>query len=380
MKIMYLLGAMPLDENNDALLKDRVASVFAELEAEFAFVDLGRVYPPFFYGETTVAVSGIIEQVRKCDGLIIASKAGLVPSAVLLNFLEYFQLTEYSQALDGKHVMLAVTSEGGGERSAINLLSGILSHYGAFVVSSVGLQKCHLADLDGDPGAFVDRACEDFYRAIRGKRRYIIPQDLSIAKSTEFGLGLGSAPVRKANPMARETFSNDQEKDVEELSRLFYEKYNPGQKSLPPKPEPPGNQAQKLAGAMQMRRQADALPSAEETYINITDIDRQTVKGITKNLPKFFQAHLSAGLRAVIQINIFGSEEFSGYLSIHSKECAYAEGQADTPDITIMSDAVMWMDVLGGKFTAQKAFMVGGLKVRGDFVLLSKFDTLFKIA
>jgi hypothetical protein len=35
--------------------------------------------------------------------------------------------------------------------------------------------------------------------------------------------------------------------------------------------------------------------------------------------------------------------------------------------------------VLTRKYTAQKAIMIGGLKVRGNFVLLTKFDMLFKL-
>ena len=97
----------------------------------------------------------------------------------------------------------------------------------------------------------------------------------------------------------------------------------------------------------------------------------------TAALPKKLNTKLSAGIKAIIQVNISGDKAFRGYICLHSNECTYEKGEAPAPDMTIMTDSKTWQDVLEGKNTAQKSFMIGGLKVRGDFVLLSKFDTLF---
>ena len=406
MKLIYVHGCMPYFEKEDNIIKDKVKGVFLELEADVTEIDLGKIHPPFFDGETTRSVDGIIDKINSAGGVVVAARTNLLmPSAVLLNFFEYFSLPEYKGILSGKHVMLVLFSANGGEKSSLNLLANIVSHLGGYVVSQIGLQSVHLADSTGQTDEFLGKVCEDFYRAVRQKRSYIIPQDFAGQTVVQY---IDSSSTKQA---AKELFSREEEQSIEELSRLFSKKFGEHDdlpvitkqtEALPiNKKEPPlgfVNQASKLNSTVrnetpiQTTIQADTPPILPSEVIQIRRpilssdsetaapiVRAKTARQITQSLPHYFQPHLSAGLRAVIQINIFGNEEFTGFLNIHSTECTFTEGPAPSPDIVIMADSNMWLDVLGGKFTAQKAFMVGGLKVRGDFVLLSKFDNLFKL-
>ena len=396
MKLAYVHGSAPLFGGDDSLVKEIVTGVFLEMEAEIAEIDLGRIHPPFFDGEATRAVDGAIEKMRASDGVVLASRTSfLSPCAILMNFLEYFGLPEYAGVLDGKHAMLLLFSRDGGEKSALAALSDTVSHLGAYAVTKIGLQARHLRDAAA--ADIVGKACEDFYRAVKLKRKYIIPRDFGGPAGAEPAKGAPKPKPSGARAAESGALTSEQEKNIDELAKLFAKKIgvDETEKAAPPPPKP----RQKAAPPPPAKNREDILDDfpfndEDEAAALLGSLDfeaalkkaaaaaapqEKTAQQITRNLPDRFLPLLSAGLHAVIQMNIFGNEEFSGYLDIRSTDCAYHDGAAPAPDIVIMADSAMWLDVLNGKFTAQKAFMVGGLKVRGDFVLLSKFDNLFKL-
>lgn len=104
-----------------------------------------------------------------------------------------------------------------------------------------------------------------------------------------------------------------------------------------------------------------------------------TLKQKTQSLYHYFQPHLSEGVDVSIQISIFGDETFNGCFVIKNAECLYTDGINPNADVSIISDANIWSDVLSSKYTLQKAFMLGRLKVKGNFVIISRFEQLFKI-
>jgi putative sterol carrier protein/multimeric flavodoxin WrbA len=347
------------------------------LEAETDAIDLGALHPPYYDGETTNALDGVMEKIKAVNGIIFACTAQLfAPTALMQNFLEYFEHSEYADVLKDKHCMFVMLSREGGEKSALDYLTRTVQHFGGYCASQIGLQTKHLSELDGETGEFIDKATEDFYRAVHKNRRYILPADFTvkeiiIEKTVVVEAAAEEKKSKTAPTIKSETLDSAQEKEIEELSFLFTKKYTEKEEAV--SSEPLLNEAAKILDTFNGKtaqppvfKPPESIPSAGE------------IKKLTQELPSRFQPHLSAGLQAVIQINITGSETFDGYLSIHSTECTYSEGIIPSHDIIIMADSAVWSDVLQGKTTAQKAFMIGGIKVRGDFVLLTKFDTLFE--
>ena len=203
-----------------------------------------------------------------------------------------------------------------------------------------------------------------------------------------------SDAARKLN---LDAFTERQEEDIRELTALFSQKYSPEASAYPvspsasqalpqaqpapqqPTPRPPQPVPQHMAQPLGQptHHPGARLPGVYQQAATPSPKTR-TVKQLTQSLPHYYQPQMASGLTAVIQISITGAEAFDGYLKIVDSECEYTDGFAENPEITIISDSNTWGDVLKGKHTAQKAFMIGGLKVRGNFVLLTKFDSLFK--
>ena len=104
-----------------------------------------------------------------------------------------------------------------------------------------------------------------------------------------------------------------------------------------------------------------------------------SLKQRTQSLYHYFQPQLATGINVVIQLNISGKEIFNGFLTIINGECTYTDGFSPSADVTIISDSIVWQEVLEGRCTLQKAFMLGRLKVKGNFVIISKFEQFFKI-
>ncbi|WP_317368079.1 SCP2 sterol-binding domain-containing protein [uncultured Tyzzerella sp.] len=104
-----------------------------------------------------------------------------------------------------------------------------------------------------------------------------------------------------------------------------------------------------------------------------------TLKQKTQSLHHYFQPQLAGDINIVMQVSISGKENFNGFIVIKNGECNYSEGTFPSADVTIISDSIVWEEVLSGKCTLQKAFMLGRLKVKGNFVIISKFEQFFKV-
>lgn len=129
---------------------------------------------------------------------------------------------------------------------------------------------------------------------------------------------------------------------------------------------------------------------ADDNYVQRQKEDIQELAGIFRNmlnnegadneeeyLAEFRRVYKpQAGFGAVYSINI---EEKSNNLIIVIKgtklECYY--GTVEQPDVEMQINRSTMEDIVNGRMTFQRAFMAGGMKMKGDFRILRTLDQVF---
>ena len=385
MKIVILNGSIPNYDQGLGKVISVMANVLAELGVELEEVKLAYSQIPYFDGMGVQATDSIMERLQSAKGVIFACTAQLfAPNAIMQTFLEFLNCPDYKNILRDKHSLLVVASKDGGERSALDYMAKVVSHLGGYESGRLGLQESLTKEIRGDsqrnPGSVqdvVEKITEDFFRTVRQNRKYIVASDYIKTPPTAIPAAvfnnpaptpaLTSAPALASSPIISQSqlnlnaFTQKQEQDIQELTAMFAQKFSGVAEAPPLQPTP--------VVAVENH------PAQQDAPIK----QAQTVEQQSQDLPSSYQPQISSGLSTVIQLSISGNETFDGYLNISDGQCTYTKGLAKNPEVTIISNSNTWKDVLDGKTSAQKAFMLGGLEVKGNFVILTKFDNLFKL-
>jgi len=339
MKITAICASSGKDFGLNAAFKT-VCDTLVELGEEIAAINLAETALPYYNGQADAACD-IMEAVKGCDGLVFACSAVFhAPSALMHTFLEYFQNSRYQNLLKQKKCLLLTISKDGGERVAAEQLSRILGSLGAIDVVRISLNAT--ADVTDDHVTeLTERQTEDFYRILRQNRKYILPQNNPAGSDRKTADIEGL--YKKHN---LDNINKAAQDDINKIAAVF---------------------ARKFGGSDESATGGEITPR----------VKGETCKQLTASLPQYFIARQAKDFNAVIQLNISGDDGFLGHLAISERDCTFNEGDAEKSDIIVIAEAKAWTDVLKKNTTAQKAFMMGKLKVRGNFVLLTKFDQLF---
>jgi putative sterol carrier protein/multimeric flavodoxin WrbA len=325
-------------------------------------------------------MDGITERLEVSDGIVLFAPVSLgSPNSAFKAFFERIfdgRIAVFAE----KNCMLAFSATGSIGRYAFESAARTLEFVGAH-------DAVRVSNMDGNE--LVERLAEDFYRILRQNRKYAFVRSEITAERIDGNLtdddyekllGQGQRAAKqgtvyggKKRQTAAELLvkrtggeapekAETEEQNVEELTQFFVEKYQKAKEGL------------ELVSAVPIDRSAKG-----KTAKSPPKPRSRSVKQMSQSLPHVFQPHLAAGLNAVFQINVTGAEKFEHILNISNTDCTVEEGATEDKDITVNVDSKVWGEVLRGKYTAQKAFMIGQIKVRGNFVLLTKFDQLFTL-
>lgn len=374
MKIVGIYAAMPGYEQGLNVICKIIYNTFNELGVEVEEINLHSLGIDYYDGIMSQTVDKIFNSIKSSNGVIFASSAQRFSvCGIMQTFIEHFDSSVYGNILENKECFIVTSSNDGSEGFALDYLSRFISFSGGIDVAKMPVGQKYLAAINSDSiKEMIEKYAEDYYRMLRQNRKFFTMNlvntagDFKAVSSPKPQLNNEEQILKKIN---LDEFNERQEQDIDEITKLITSQYN---NDLNEETEP----------AVEWNKQSVISNLYKENSKVIKDNvvpHIKTCKQRTQSLYHYFQPQLAKGLTAVIQIYVTGGEVFEGYLTIKDSECEYYDGVYAEPDVTIFADKDIWLSILNNKYTTQKAFMIGQIKVKGNFVLLSKFDQLFKI-
>ncbi|MCL2565102.1 MAG: SCP2 sterol-binding domain-containing protein [Defluviitaleaceae bacterium] len=395
MKITSIFAAMPLNHSGLLEVKRVVTDTLTELGITPEDVNLGYSSLPYYDGMTSGYMNTISESIKNGAGIILYASATFgLPGSLLQTFMEHISSPEHRDIMNSKNCFIIMHSNDDNGHIAMSALDLAVYNAGAFTGARLLVDNGFYQDIEegGKNYVLVEKLCEDYYRALRQQRDIYRPvktmhkvqkQDsykapvISITnpnpnpnlnpafkpKPQQETRALGeSAAFSRPESLNLDKFTEAQQRDIDDLAKLFSGKSTQGDNL-----QEQGNGGNSNFSVLSLAPAARTKPVPNQPKL----VQK------TASLMHYYKAGLSDGLKATISLDINGNDAFIGFIKFDGPDADFRMGQAENPDVTIIADDNKWNEIIKGKISAQKAFMIGQIKVRGNFVLLSKFDQLF---
>jgi len=95
------------------------------------------------------------------------------------------------------------------------------------------------------------------------------------------------------------------------------------------------------------------------------------------DMPKRWLPEKSAGIHAVIQLDLSGDNPQQAQFIIDNGSLDIKPGPAANPNLVLTAKAEDYLAINNGELDAVKAFMQGRIKAKGDLGLALKFQSMF---
>ena len=104
----------------------------------------------------------------------------------------------------------------------------------------------------------------------------------------------------------------------------------------------------------------------------------QVLDAVFSGMQERFQPDRASGVDAQMQWLVSDDGEEHPYvLTIRDGTCTAERGRADSPRVTLGTDATSFAKLMGGKAQGPQLYMTGKLKIQGDLMLAQRMTTFF---
>ncbi len=107
--------------------------------------------------------------------------------------------------------------------------------------------------------------------------------------------------------------------------------------------------------------------------------NEELVEGIKKMVSKLDDPTMAdrfQGFKKVLQFVFTDTDNY--YLIFDNAKCEIKEGNTESPDITIITESQVIIDIMDGELSPTKAFMGGKIKAKGPMTDMLKLQMLMK--
>lgn len=396
MKITAIIGAIDGNDYNCSGVLKIIYETMKEIGEQINIINLAEQNLPYFSNSFVhSSFSGIEKELNSSDGVIFITTSNLfAPCAIMQNFLEHLSQPIYKNTLKNKNCMIVAVSNIQDVSSSINYLSKVVNYLGGYDSVKIPLSYSITKNIEEEDKLVIEKYTEDFYRFVKQNRRFFTANYVSTKNTQQMVQPAGGVfqkqvnnsnsvpipaiqrqPQQQQQATSLDNFYKAQEDDILEITKSLSDKMGKPQEQ---------NKYQNYKNSKPAQQNnsfgVKDIFNNELTNYNVENLSPTSLnaKQLTQNLTHYFQPHLADGLVCNVTLNITGNEAFDGVISINKNTCEFLDTQMPNADVIISATDEAWKEIVKGNTSTQKAFMTGQIKVRGNFVLLSKFDNLFK--
>lgn len=368
MKILLLLAHCI--EPNLQKGKEIVLNVLKELEVEVKIIDLERL--PYYQGTKSKVFEEVAYSIEESDGVVAISGVSIAGMhSAMQNFFEH--MTEWEASVGGKPLFALTYSGFMGEKQAANKMIEVWNLLGGTDGGNMALNTYTIMG-DNVIGS-LEKSIESFYRIVRQGRTYIISSE------------------RQAYLLMKNHHQPKGEASTSKVIRPLTDLLEAAQEEVPYtlQHETSGPEAVDLSKKEQNIQELTQLLKAQiqksdEEFVHMSQVTyshprnnavHQGNKVKLHHIPHYFIGQHNKEINLVIQYSITDTNE-NGTIVIKDGDCSYQEGIVESPTIEMTLTTQVLQQILTKQLTYQKAFMIGKLKVKGNFAVLSKLDQVFK--
>lgn len=367
-----------------------VTHVLNDLEVEICRVDLHKL--PYFEGHKTRQMDSIMTAVESCEGVIgICSVPMLGINGAMQNFFD--NATLYEMDCFNKPMLAITYSEWLGEQEAAQMMLKCWGILGGVEGSAIYLNKTL-------PSAEVlerlEKEVENFYRLMKQERPNIGSSQRVLYYNIKQGhMEIGQAFTAKKPQIknfadivkddsfaGRMTYHNEQiveankkNMDLPVMNEVRQANNNTHRIDLSTKEQT----IKEIAQLIEKEAHGEGFKSMQSgvysrpPQVLTTHINSKRLQQI----PHYFAAQYDKELNMILKYQITDVDE-KGYIIIKDGDCTFTEEIDKSPTVEMSLSEDVLKEILIKKITYQKAFMLGKLKVKGNFAVLPKLDQIFK--